>query len=171
MKTLLTVLSLPLLRTGFALTGCALASSACRSSAEDDAPPRPVPVLGESRPWTDAFLTEAVLIADEVRIEGPEDLLEHVAIRQDPEALQFATATTSEGLRQEVAAQEGFERVEIRCQLDAWTIVALRKLVVLQRPGEAPVRVIAAGDAAWVPVTGEEQRGPRLEFRGDRAPR
>jgi hypothetical protein len=159
MKTPLAFLSVPLLIFGLA----------CRTVEPQK--PDPAALPGAERPWTDAFLSEAVLVADEVRIEGPLDLLEHVAIRQDPEALDYRTETTTEGLRQDVMPKEGMQLAEIRCQLDAWTIVALRRLIVLQRPGEAPVRIVASGDVALMPVGGAETRSPRLEFRGDRAPR
>ncbi len=151
-------------------TSLFLAVVACRSDSGPKAPDPSGP-LGAGNTWTDAFLGEAVLVADEIWIEGPEDLLEHVAIRQDPEVLDYATTTTSEGLRQEIVRKEGESAAEIRAQIDAWSVVALQKLVVLQRPGAAPVRIVATGEAAWVPVSGVEQRGPRLEFRGDRRSR
>ncbi len=114
-----------------------------------------------------------MLIADQILVEGPADLLEHIAIRQEPELFDYKTTTTNAGLRQEISIKEGEGGAEIRAQLDAWSLCALRELVVLQRPGEVPVRVLAAGNAAWIPVSAglAERRAERLEFQGTRAPR
>jgi hypothetical protein len=119
--------------------------------------------------WTDAFLEPAVLVADEITIEGPPGLLEHVAIRQDPELVEFVTETTTQGLRQEYELLSGVGAAEIQGQIDAWVLAALRQLVVLERPGEAPVIVRASGNAAWIPADGSgERRGSSLVFEGTR---
>ena len=55
-----------------------------------------------ARTWTQRFAEGAILIADRIELDGPSDLLEHVAIRQDWEVFDFTTHTTRDGLRQEV---------------------------------------------------------------------
>ena len=144
-----------------------LALGACRGTVGGNTTVDPVSLV--KRPWTAEFLAPAVLVADEVTIEGPEDLLEHVALGQDPQNTEYTTKTTSEGLRQEVRPKRGLLGVEVRAQLDGWQIVALRKLVVLQRPGEVPVTIRARGNAFWSAGDGSDQkRAAQLEFRGDR---
>jgi len=120
------------------------------------------------RNWTSRFASQAVLVADEVTIEGPSDLMQHVAVTQDLDVFAFASWTTKDGLRQETSVKPGVAEREVRAQLDGWTIVAIRKLHVLQRPGDAPVVVRAVGDAKLLPVDGgAEERGPLLVYRGE----
>lgn len=139
--------------------------AACRTRTPDAPPPENALV---PRPWTRAFEREAVLVADEIRIEGPEDLLTHVAIVQDPEAVQYETKTVTEGLQQELVVKPGAFG-QIRAQLDGWSLAATRRMVILQRPGEVPVVVRAAGNVLWARTDGsEERRESRLEFRGQR---
>ncbi len=121
------------------------------------------------RRWTERFADQAILIGVEVEIEGPADLLQHLAVQQDEAVFDYATWTTRDGLRQEISLKPGVGGREIRAQLDGWTIVALKRLRVLQRPGDSPVDVVATGEAAYLPVgdaTGE-QRAARLSFRGE----
>jgi len=126
-------------------------------------------VLGrEPRAWTEAFLKEAVLSADVIVIEGPSDLLDHIAIRQDPEAVEYQTRTVPEGLLQELVVRPQFG-VEIQAQIDAWTLAAWKRMVILQRPGEVPVTIRAQGSAVWAAAGGSgERREDTLEFRGAR---
>ncbi len=155
--------------TGLLLAAALALLAACRTRPADEGEPDP---SGEepsaAPPWTRAFQEEAALVADEIRIEGPHDLLDHVAIRQDPELIEYHTRTTTEGLLQELSVRPGVGRVEIRAQLDAWALAAFRRLVVLQRPGEVPVSVRASGDAAWFSATGTERRESTLAFQGRR---
>jgi len=136
-------------------------------------PVGPVPASGPKAPalpWTQRFMTPAVLVADRILIEGPPDLLDHVAIRQEPELFRYTTETTAEGLRQEVVRLPTAGGSEIRAQLDTWSLGALQTLVVLQRPGEVAVTVRAVGNAVCIPTGGAEveQRAAQLEFRGER---
>jgi hypothetical protein len=138
--------------------------TACRSNPD----PTRDPDALTPEAWTRAFAREAVLVADEIRIEGPQDLLLHVAVVQDAERVDYDTRTVSEGLLQELVVRPGV-RGEVRAQLDSWSLAATRRLVILQRPGEVPVVVRAAGRALWAPTDGsDEQRSDRLEFRGTR---
>lgn len=142
-------------------------ATACRSQPPADRPlvleppPPPVPTR-----WTGAFRHPAVLVADEIFIEGPPDLVDHVALRTDQETTQYASKTVTEGLRQELVARPEMG-VELRGQLDLWSLVALRRITVLMRPGEVPVTVRARGSAFWSAADGSAQkREPELVFRG-----
>jgi hypothetical protein len=118
------------------------------------------------RPWTTAFIGEAVLVADEIRIEGPEDLLTHVAVRQDPDEVEYDTQTVPEGLLQDLRVRPGIPG-DVRAQLDGWALSATRRMVILQRPGEVPVVVRARGNVLFVRADGTgEQRADELSFRG-----
>ena len=150
-----------------ALLACLLAP-ACRER-------RPEPTTEDSpalrfaaRDWTRAFLQEGVLVADEIHLEGPEDLLSHVAIQQDPEAIEYSTRTVTTGLLQELSARPEIG-VEVRAQLDAWSLAALRRMTILQRPGEVPITLRAVGNAVWLAADGSgERRGETLVFQGVR---
>jgi hypothetical protein len=142
-----------------------LLGAACRSAPEDPAPPARA-ALREAQPWTPAFGAEAVLVADEIRIEGPFDLVDHVALRQDPETTVYSEKTVPDGLLQELLARAGAGR-ELHAQLDAWSLAALRRITVLRRPGDGPVTVRALGSAYWAAADGSaERREPELVFRG-----
>jgi hypothetical protein len=110
-----------------------------------------------------------VIIADEIQIEGPSDLIDHLALRQDDET-RYHTKTVPEGLRQELVPGPDSTR-EVRGQIDAWSLAAFRRIVVLQRPFDVPVRVRAVGNAyfAWSDGSGE-QRQDELQFQGTRGP-
>ena len=139
----------------------------CRTVDPD---PEPAPRDLGVRPvaWTEAFLEPAVLIGDEITVEGPPGLLQHVAIRQDAEFYEFVAKTTKDGLRQEYVLKPGVQGIEIRGQIDAWVLAALRRLTVLERPGPGPVLVRASGSAAWIPADGVgERREASLVFRGE----
>jgi hypothetical protein len=57
--------------------------------------------------------------------------------------------------------------VEVRGQLDAWSLAAVRRITVLLRPGEVPVTVRARGNAYWSAADGSgEKRETELLFRG-----
>jgi hypothetical protein len=157
----------------------ALAFIACGSTEEAPEPaaregradletvvPRPGSAPG---PWTLEFQREAVLIARKITIEGPSDLLDHVAVRQEPGVVDVLQETTTRGLLQTFRRVPDTGAGEIRAWIDRWSLVAEQELVILQRPGEVPVRVIAEGGAVWIPTTGsDELRRARLEFTGVR---
>jgi len=130
------------------------------------------PVQREPEPppaWTEAFLRNSALLADRVHVEGPHGLLHHIAVVSDQESFEHSTETRAEGLVQITRVREDLTYPpQIRAQLDQMTIMALRELVVIERPGDVPVRVIARGDAYWQdPITGKEQRGAELTFTGE----
>ncbi|MFT5050992.1 MAG: hypothetical protein ACI8QZ_002399 [Chlamydiales bacterium] len=126
----------------------------------------------EDLPWTTFFMESSALLADSIAIEGPEGLIAHAAARADNAVHLRSVRTTKEGLLQEFRVRTDAVAVQqtsaIRGQLDAWQIMALRRLTILERPGMTSVRVVARGDAFFRdPVSGEEQRGDALEFVGE----
>jgi hypothetical protein len=160
---LLTTLAPAVLLAGVILSGLL---TACVQTPSDgpllDLEPRGAP----EREWTRAFRQESVLVADEIFIEGPFDLIDHVALRQDAETTLYETRTVPEGLLQELVARPE-AGTAVRAQLDAWSLAALRKITILQRPGEVPVTVRARGKAFWSAVDGSgEQRQDELVFQG-----
>ena len=59
----------------------------------------------------------------------------------------------------------------VRAQLDELTIIAVRRLEVLERPwttpGEVDVTIVAEGDASWRTLSGEEKYEPRIVLTGE----
>ncbi len=103
------------------------------------------------RPWTMRFREAGTLGANRVRIEGPSDLLQHVAIAQEPELFDYTTRTVPDGLLQTMRRRADASNARaIRAQLDEWQILSAFELEVLQRPGDGPVRVIADGEVIWL---------------------
>ncbi|MFT6041299.1 MAG: hypothetical protein ACJAZ8_002097 [Planctomycetota bacterium] len=126
-----------------------------------------------SEVWTDAFTHASLLVADRVVIEGPKGLMDHIALRQDAANLNYSADTLPEGFRQVLKRKDPTAFVEIVAGLDNWKIVALDSVMVLERPGDVEVRVVASGRVSWHntddrgSLSGEtEQRGERLVFRG-----
>lgn len=156
------------MRTAALLALLALASTlACR-----EVKPEPLQAVASAPPpppaWTSAFQREAVLVADEIVVEGPPGLIEHVVLRADPETNVYTTKTVTQGLLQELGARPE-ARMEVRGQLDAWSLAAFRKITVLQRPGEVPVTVRASGNVYWAAADGSgERRQDQLVFQGVR---
>lgn len=134
--------------------------------APDPNEPEPTGAL-KVKPWTDAFVKPAVLIAHDVRVEGPDGLLEHFVSRQELDIVDIQTKATPDGLLQTYTLFEGVPNGEIRAQLDNLAITCLGKLEVLERPGHVPVVVLATGDAYYQETTSKlEKRGPTLRFEG-----
>jgi hypothetical protein len=130
-------------------------------------------LLPPAKPWPETFGREAFLLADQIVIKGPYGLLEHVALGRDPESLDYSAKTIPEGFRQILKRKDPRNYVEIRCQLDNWTLVALDSILVLESAAGGEVQVVAAGNAVWRstdelgPLSGDqEQRADKLVFRG-----
>lgn len=140
-----------------------------------DGPDGPGEVVVELPPFPDRYMRNTLLVADQIVIEGPKGLLDHVALGQDDVLLDYAVETLPAGFRQILSKKAGSDYVEIRAGLDAWEITALERVMVLERPGDVPVRIIAAGNVwfrsldARGPVDGGpvERRAERLEFRSE----
>jgi len=136
-------------------------------SPAEGTPERTVEERGlQNLPWTDAFRQPAVLIAGEVRIEGPRGLLQHVATIANATELDRVEKTIPEGFLQEIVVKPEAAGAEIRAQLDQLAIVATHRLRVLERPGPVDVVVIANGDAYYARGKEAEQRGGILRFEG-----
>ncbi len=124
------------------------------------------------KPWTDAFQYKAILLADRNRIEGPVGLIDHVAVRSDDALFRRTSETLPEGfLQRTVPLQTNKGSTDqtylVRGQLDAWQLTALMEVVVLERPGDVPVTVIAEGDVVWRDRDGGERRQNRLVWIGE----
>lgn len=147
-------------------------SSSGRDSTQQAAPDAPAArrKTEPEKPWTTRFAVKAALVADEVTIEGPPGLLNHVVVQQNEEFFVHETRATPDGLVLSTTLKEGVEGAPpIRVRLDAWTIDALTRVRVLERPGEAPVVVQLAGDAWYRELeTGAEERSAVLRFVGER---
>ncbi|HTF91201.1 MAG TPA: hypothetical protein VK843_22505 [Planctomycetota bacterium] len=160
-RTLWTSAGLAALISAAALLGC---KSEPSDPSADAQPASEKPAA----PWTTEFNESSILIADEVSIEGPPGLIDHVAYKQVTEQ-KYAAKTTPEGFLQEVSAGEG--NIEpIRIHLDNLAINAVRRGRWLERITDGPVRITARGDAYWKNlITGQEQRAATIELVGARA--
>jgi len=163
-----------------AAIGCLLALGACGSTPDGASAPEPGgPEVVEEvrRPWPQDFMDAGLLVADVVYIEGPKGLLDHVALSQDDELLEYSVETTPDGFRQSLVKKPGVGYAELQGALDALSITALRSLIVLERPGDVPVRIVAKGSvwfrgvpptslerAGWAPGEVGEWRGDELEL-------
>jgi hypothetical protein len=148
-----------------------LLSTACGSPAHDAEPRgtsevRPEPPVPP--PWTETFMAPATLVAEEVRIEGPPGLIEHVAVAQDPDNIGYVSRAVPQGLLQEWTVKPSGADEPIRGRLDALDLAVTRRLVVLERPATVPLVVEARGEVWWRRESdGREQRGPSLRLVGD----
>ena len=162
------------LSLAFAVTACgAPASKGPRESTSAFAPAPdpnsgpPEEIVKSHRPWTADFEKKCVLIATDVRVEGPVGLLDHIVTRSDPAFHERSEKTIPAGFLQQIALKDGVGELEIKAWLDRLEIVATRRLTVLERPGTLEVLVLAAGDAYWVDnESKEEKRAESLRFVG-----
>lgn len=119
------------------------------------------------RPWTREFQVSSTLVAREVLVEGPPGLIDHVAFKQHPDH-KYTARTTAEGFLQEVTSERA-EGDLIRIQIDNLAIAAERRIRVLERVVEGPVRVQASGDVFYKNLeSGQESRSESLELTGAR---
>ena len=138
-------------------------TSTGETSAEAPARPMPEAML----PWTDAFQKSAVLLANDVRIEGPQGLIARIATVSNPEELERKEKATPEGYLVVIQAKPEVYGVEIKAQLDRLTIVALQHLTMLERPGSKTVVVDAKGEVFWQELeTKAEKHAPALRLEG-----
>lgn len=168
--SLLPLTSVPATLALLLLAGCTSSHPTSHDERPSDAAPpgteaRPMPE--GMLPWTDAFQKSAVLLANEVRVEGPQGLIAHVATVSNSELLDRVEKATPEGFLQVIRLKEGVHGVEIKAQLDRLTIVALERLSVLEHPGAASVVVDAKGEVFWQDLeTKAEKRGEALRLEG-----
>lgn len=165
--------SSPFRRAAFAVVVVlAGALASCAGKTREDAPPAAErSTVRPGKPWTKEFQTPSVLLADVVEIEGPEGLVDHVATRVDPALHERRERTTPAGYLQEIERKQRDGETdplsEIQVYLDQMQITALRKVVILTRPGAVPVVVHARGNVFWSDTaTNAERRGDALRFEG-----
>src|SRR5262245_66536695 len=117
------------------LTG--LSSLACQGPEKPRSSLVLEPADMPGRAWTSAFVREAVLVADEISIEGPHDLIDHVVLRQDEGLTTYTTKTVPGGRWQELAARPE-AGAEVRAQRAARARAAGRRRAAPPRPAGAP---------------------------------
>jgi hypothetical protein len=178
--------SLARARAALALTAlAALAACAASDGARASEPVTPhdaAPVVVEStdaaRPeveaidvsdapkaWTDAFGQKAVVVAEHVRIEGPDGLLDHVVVSSD-DAFYERSVTHDGAKLTQVTMRLGEDVPIIRAQLDQWQFAAFRQVTVVERMEAGDVTVSAHGDASLRDPLGKEERGETLRWVG-----
>jgi hypothetical protein len=114
--------------------------------------------------WTQEFLRPATLLADRIRIEGPQGLLDHLVVRSDDQYFLRTAKATAAGLLQVTRARSSAGGELVGAQLDRWQLRAFEEISVLVNPALTSVRVVAEGDAFWRTPDGKEKRGARLAF-------
>ena len=151
------------LSLAFALLLAALGPACSSPGAADDAPPPPA-TLGR---WTKRFETEAFAVAELVRIEGPPALRSHVVLPQDPARFRLGVRRLDDGYLQVVAGKTDAP-TEIFVHLDNWQLVGTKRVEVLERTVECPVRITLVGDVVFQdPGTGEVRNEAELELVGE----
>ncbi|MFO1011523.1 MAG: hypothetical protein U1F29_15795 [Planctomycetota bacterium] len=145
----------------------ALACSAPRKESRGTEAPSLGSKPAVVKPWTDAFQKPTLVLADEIVIEGPDGLIEHVATRADLEVQTKRERTTAQGFLTEIGLKPGVAPVEIRAFLDRYELVAMKKLTVLERPGPVDVLLRADGDVfVRDGASGAEERPATLRIQG-----
>lgn len=146
------------------LAACGSTRSDTRNTADDAKAGDTPDVL---KPWTDRFQRLTHLVADEIRVEGPDGLLAHLATRTDANAHKKIERVTTQGFLMEITLEPEAAPLEIRAYLDRFELVAMKKLVVLERPGPVDVVVLALGDVFLKDGESEAaQRAPTLRIEG-----
>ncbi len=159
------ILSISVLLTGLATV---LLTGACVTTEQDTsgAGAAKRSLANSTTGWTDEFLRPQVMIANEVRVVGPQGLRSHVATRFDPETVIRTEKTVPEGYLQTFRVKLG-EEGEIGCFLDQLEIHALRELIVLERVGPFEVVVEGVGEVYFADVeAGREERVPNVRLVG-----
>ncbi len=149
-----------------ALSLCFAGSLAC-TTTEPTAPPESSAAAkaAAARLWTKEFQAKSILIANEISIEGPPGLIDHVAFKQKPEQT-YTVKTVAEGFLQEIAAPAEAEN-PIEIQIDNLAIYAVRNARILERVSAGPVRIRARGEVLWKNLeSGQEQRAESFELNG-----
>jgi len=155
-------------RAVLALLGCGcLALPGCDTTSHDAQPDTGARVPPPPKAWTARFQAPAVLVADSVRIEGPDGLLDHVATRADDAAHVRTERVTADGFLTTIERRTGVAPLEIKAFLDRFEIAAWKRLVLLERPGPVDVVLIAEGEVFLHDTTsGKETRGATLRIDG-----
>ncbi|MEZ6018262.1 MAG: hypothetical protein R3F49_24405 [Planctomycetota bacterium] len=115
--------------------------------------------------WTKAFEASAVVVADHIRIEGPDGLLEHVVVSSD-DAFYDRVVTHEGGALVQVTTRLSADVPEIRAQLDNWQFAAFQRVTIVEHLGARDVTVVATGDASYRDPLGAEEYGETLRWAG-----
>src|SRR5207244_4089438 len=117
--------------------------------------------------WTDRFVNPSSLIGNDIHIEGPQGLLDHVAVRQELEIQDIDEKTIPDGYLQTITLKPGVQNAEIRVHLDNLAIVALARVTILERVRPCSALVTASGNAYFVEKeSGTEERGENVRIEG-----
>ncbi|MBK8178425.1 MAG: hypothetical protein IPK67_05915 [Planctomycetes bacterium] len=150
-----------------ALLGLVLLAAACTTTDPAAGEDRTLPTPEEPRAWTGDFQQKSILIADEVSIEGPAGLRDHVAVKQLPEQ-KYSAKATADGFLQEISVGDNAAN-PIWIQVDNLAINAVVRARVLERVGDGPVIVRARGNVTWKNLeTGASQDSAQFELVGKR---
>ncbi|MFT5290504.1 MAG: hypothetical protein ACI8QS_001951 [Planctomycetota bacterium] len=164
-----------ILALAFALTSTlssSLALAGCVADPVEETTPQ------EIRPWRPYFITPQSLLANDVRIEGPDGLLEHLAVGHNPAMHTYTTETTPDGLLQVLELRPGVDGAAepLRVQVDGLDMRIFQRVAILERVGQPPLKIDARGAVWWAREDGTgELRQERLvlpdglpaEFRED----
>jgi hypothetical protein len=151
------------------LASCGASGSKAQTASSYAAAPDPsaAPPKDADAPWTKDFDSPAMLLADEIRVEGPRGLLAHIAVRVDPASHDELQKTIPAGFLQQVTVKPNTTDSEIHAQLDNLTLVATRRLSVLERPGPVDLVVDARGQTVWHDLqTKQEKRAETIRLTG-----
>jgi|GEM_PF-1587558 len=133
------------------------------AAATDDA--EPGAVVEAPAPWTDGFLEEGQIVADVIVIEGPAGLRAHSAIQRDDDSIDYDQQVTGEGLVQTVALKPDAAIPAVTVTIDNWTLYALERIVVTERPTEDGEVVLRATGQVVAEIGGERIEGPSFVRR------
>jgi hypothetical protein len=135
--------------------------------APDPSEPAPKGEVARHAPWTTEFMKPGILVADEIDVEGPVGLLDHIATRVDPDIHTQTQQTLPAGFQQQVTAKPGAEDSEIHSQIDQITLIATRRITVLERPSPIDVAISARGSVFWHDeTTKQDKRSEALRVIG-----
>ncbi len=138
-----------------------LITAASCSAPGDEGPYHPplVPteeVVARIEPWTEAFLSNKVLIADIIRLRGPLQLIDHVAVVQDPERVAMEIEGRETALHHIYRAKGGVLEPEIKAHLDGWALIASQELSVIHDATLDRVILEAQGGVALIDVASSQ---------------
>jgi hypothetical protein len=116
--------------------------------------------------WTQEFMQKSALLADFVTIEGPKGLLAHAASARNDAYFERTVKTLPEGFVQEMTVKTD-SAPPISAQLDGMQIKVLKRLRIIEKPGNVAVVVTARGGAYWTTPNGAKKSGDQLRFVGE----
>lgn len=156
------------MKTALASTLCLLLFASCITTERDNsglgAAKRSLATSVDG--WTTEFMRRRLVVANDVRITGPQGLRNHLATRFDPNQTRRHEETTPEGYLQVYTQKPGATQ-QLATYLDKLEIHSTGRLTVLEQPGEVNVVVVASGDVYFVDLDShDEQRVPTLKLTG-----